>query len=115
MKPPLNEEGIEKSLTMLSLLLDMAQTGESRPQHISIISRFVIKCTHSSVMVGNIGLAKIPGVQHGEMTDTSRFYEDWAIVEWEHTGCNHLLEVPLILDDEMRMKLFNTCKINFIS
>lgn len=66
-------------------------------------------------MVGNIGLAKIPGVQHGEMADTSRFYEDWAIVEWEHTGCNHLLEVPLILDDEMRMKLFNSCKTNFIS
>merc|ERR1711934_595719 len=22
---------------------------------------------------------------------TDRFYEEWAIVEWEHTGCNHLL------------------------
>ena len=69
----LKEPRLKKYTTMLSLLLDMAQTGEQGDNTLAIgICRNVIMHTFSSVMVGNTGLARIPGVRHGEMMDTSR-------------------------------------------
>ena len=104
----LQEPRLKKYTTMLSLLLDMAQTGEQGDNTLAIgICRNVIMHTFSSVMVGNIGLARIPGVHHGEMKDTSRFYEGWVTVEWGHSGRNQSVKfkVQIILDMNKKKRM----------
>ena len=67
-------------------------------------------------MVGNIGLAKIPGGPHGEMKDTSRFYEGWATVEWDHSGHNQSVKfkVQIILDMNKKKRMRKNEVIQYI-